>query len=139
MLHIITPFVIEIPYYHVRSRTLEFLDCLSKSREPIVYLNPHHVRTKKILTDRKYLVSFKSYAISSDSSVQQRQGNGKLRQRIPFKLPTILYNVVQASVSIRLSWHGREVSGLDKHSRMASECDVTLERYRIYISFKCSF
>ena len=38
---------------------------LSKSHESIVYLSLHHMRSKKILADQKYLLSFKSYGMSS--------------------------------------------------------------------------
>ena len=62
------------------------------------------MKSKKILGDRKYLLSFKSYGISSQSSVKQRQENGVLRQRILFKRVTIarcvVYYCVRACVCV---------------------------------------
>ena len=42
-------------------------------------------------------------------------------------LLAVLY--VYHGTSIHLHCYYREVSGLDKHSRMVSECDITFEQY----------
>ena len=63
-------------------------------------------------------------------SIQQCQENGVLRQRTLLKRARC---VVYRGKSIHLRCYSIEVGGLDiKHSRMASECDITFEQYHSY-------
>ena len=57
--------MILITYYHVHScfSTWELVSCfpLSKSCNHVDQSNPHHVLSKQIFTDQKYLLPLKSY------------------------------------------------------------------------------